>query len=141
MRTFVIIGCGKTKQPAGWRGPIVDLYTGPLYLSRLAAARALGGPHFILSAVHHLTPPDRKVEPYNFVISEMSALGRRRWAESVAQSLIRRGASRVIALASAAYVLPWRTIVEREGVVVETPLAGLGIGEQRAKCAEIVRAA
>lgn len=145
MSTLVLLGCGKEKRPEGWRGPIVDLYTGPLYSSRLAAARALGGPHLIVSAFHHARRPNFVVTPYDRTMGDLCKEMRACYASAVATLVVavadELGTDRVTCLLSADYIAPWRERVERYGLIVETPLAGLGLGEQRAKCAEIVRAA
>lgn len=51
MTPFVVIGCGKTKRALapGEQCRAIDLYTGPLFLARLAHARALGGPQDVVA--------------------------------------------------------------------------------------------
>lgn len=138
MNRIVLVGCGKAKRADGWRGPIVDLYTGPLYTARLAAARAMGGAFFILSALHGIKRPDVTVRPYDLAMSDLSGASRRAWGDLVAWNLIDFDRTVVVALASADYIDPWRARAERAGIRIETPLAGLGIGDQRKRCAEIV---
>ena len=143
MSGLILLGCGKEKRPAPWCGPIVDLYTGSLYISRLAAARALGGPHLIVSAFHFARRPSYQVTPYDRTMADLCKEMRACYASAVASMVMKVadeiGTDTVVCLLSADYIAPWRERVENYGLTVETPLAGLGMGEQRGRCAEIVR--
>ncbi|MCZ7679796.1 MAG: hypothetical protein M5U28_13945 [Sandaracinaceae bacterium] len=127
--------------------PIVELYTGPLYQLRLAYARRLGGPHLILSAFYGAQPPAFQAVPYERSLADMSKCEpARRWYDDVVRTSILRATSpgdRVVALASRPYVEGWAAAVRRAGRVVETPLAGMGMGQQlrwlRARLAETPR--
>lgn len=114
--------------------PIVELYTGPLYQLRLAYARRLGGPHLILSAVYGAQPPEFEAVPYERSLADTPRGDpMRRWYDDVVRTSILRTTSpgdRVVALASRPYVEGWATALRRAGRVVETPLAGMGMGQQ-----------
>ena len=136
MSAVVIIGCGKAKRDCV--SPAVDLYTGPLYRDRLAWARALGGPHAILSAKHGLITPETVIEPYDEMLTpdRKDALRdavRERFCELFGQP------DRVIVLASVAYVglLPG-ALAGPSAWRFERPLAGMSIGQQRATCRHAV---
>jgi hypothetical protein len=132
---LVIIGCGarKTSHPA----PAAKLYTGSYFTACLSAARALAPDDrvFILSAKHGLLPADGQIPiaPYDLKMNDPG---------SVTPAEVRYQAARrnllgrpVTALCSARYADVCRKIWED----VDTPLAGLGIGDQRHVLAEIRR--
>ena len=143
MSGLILLGCGKEKRPAPWCGPIVDLYTGSLYISRLAAARS-GTPRRS-GAGHqgHARRPSYQVTPYDRTMADLCKEMRACYASAVASMVMKVadeiGTDTVVCLLSADYIAPWRERVENYGLTVETPLAGLGMGEQRGRCAEIVR--
>lgn len=111
-----------------------ELYTGNLYRARLAYARALGGPDFILSAFFGCRRANfRGAFPYDRVLDaktskEERALFRSRALRAVLEETV--PGEEVIVLASAAYCEGWTVDLAREGRVVETPLRGLQMGEQ-----------
>lgn len=136
--THVLLGCGKNKsieRGGGWV-PIVDLYNGNHYRARLEYARALGGPHWILSAFHGLRRPDFEASWYDRTATEVNACGewRRAWNGATASGVIQgsKPGDTIIVLAGAEYVKHWRGRVEEAGRLVKTPLAGMGIGQQLA---------
>lgn len=124
--------------------PLVDLYIGPLYRLRLEYARRLGGPHLIVSAFYGARRPDYPSVPYNRPLAEVPRRDPvRRWYDEVVRSAVLRhteSGDRVVALASRPYVEGWAGEVRRAGRIVETPLAGMGMGQQlrwlRARLAE-----
>lgn len=139
----VILGCGKTKSlPPDWiaRGMssvrLVDLYTGNHYRARLAYARQLGGPHWILSAFHGLRRPTWASGWYDRTAADVNACKewRRAWNSAVALSVLEdtKAGDTVVVLAGSEYWKHWRSRVEDAGRVVETPLEGMGIGQQLA---------
>jgi hypothetical protein len=132
---LVIIGCGarKTSRPA----PAAKLYTGRYFTACLDAARALVPDDriFILSAKHGLLPADGQIPiaPYDLKMNDPG---------SVTPAEVRYQAARrnllgrpVLALCSARYANVCRKVWED----VDTPLAGLGIGQQLHVLAEIQR--
>lgn len=127
---IVLLGCGKRKQPAEWRGPLVDLYTGTYYAARLAVARRLGGPHWILSAFHGPRRPSYPAHPYERTLDRDETW---RWySAAVRRTLLAdtREGDTVLVLAGRRYWSGWRRDLEREGREVLTPLDGIGIGDQ-----------
>lgn len=143
----VILGCGKAKRDVA--SAAVELYVGPLYRDRLALARALGGPHAILSAKHGLISPDTVIEPYD---ATLTPWGRRDPIDSDVDDTcsLRRLVhaqfhalfptyAKVTVLASTPYagLLPG-CIAGPNAWRFERPLSGLGVGAQRARCRELV---
>ena len=146
----VLVGCGKAK--ADRESAARSLYTGHLFRASWeyasAVAEAEGGRRFILSAKHHLLSPWTWVEPYDLALADLSADERRAWGVVVASQIsnvvpLRRGSRRlprIIAFAGRAYVdAVQHGLDDRLGagaLVVEAPMAGLGIGQRRAWLAE-----
>lgn len=142
---FVVIGCGaaKRKLAAGETCAAVDLYTGPLFLSRLAYARALGGPHAIVSARHGVVAPDAQLAPYEHDLRAQSKRERVAWSDRVAHHLAALcPADRpIVALVSGPYASPLRALAgwhrDRTPRAVTIAADGLALGEQRAELARL----
>lgn len=133
MTPFVVIGCGKTKRELapGEQCRAIDLYTGPFFLARLAHARALGGPHAILSAAYHLLETDRFVGSYEADLRKRGRREREHWEDVVAGQAASRAApgQRIVVLASgpyAAFAAALRHRFKRDVVVLGE---GMQIGE------------
>lgn len=130
MTPFVVIGCGKTKRALapGERCRAVDLYTGPLFLARLAHARALGGPHLILSAAYHVLTPDSEVTSYESDLRRRTKRERKHWSSTVARMVAARAApaQRIVVLASGPYSAFASHLQDREVIVLGE---GMQIGE------------
>jgi hypothetical protein len=128
---FVVIGCGQAKQAEACSAN--DMYTGQHFRACLATARAIV-PLLsvrILSARYGLLRLDDWIEPYDLTIGQPGAVD----AETVAKQLARHGMAgkRVTALCGEAYA----DLLRQAGAEIETPLAGLGIGQQRHMLAEM----
>lgn len=145
-RTIVVLGCGKAKRREvadvvtldrgpvpSWREfPIVDLYVGNLYTARLAYAKQLGGPHWIVSGFHGIRRPDYVVGPYERDLASMRSDELRAWQgqQEFGALQIAEPGDRVVVLASAPYAGKWCAALARSGCTVDLPLAGMQIGEQ-----------
>lgn len=81
---------------------------------------------FILSAKYGLLAPDTMIESYNLTLNTMSAPARREWAARVREQLAPHAGARFVVLAGERYC------AALDGLDVERPLRGLGIGEQLA---------
>ena len=114
--------------------PLVELYTGRLYRLRLDYARRLGGPHLIVSAFYGARRPDYEGVPYERPLARLPRRDPvRQWYDAVVRSTVlsrTRPGDRVVVLASRPYVEGWATEVRTAGRLVETPLAGMGMGQQ-----------
>lgn len=126
-RSFRIVRLGRAF-------PLIDLYTGPLYSLRLAYARRLGGPHLIVSAFYGARSPDYPGVPYERSLARLPRRDPTRlWYDDVVRTAVlshTRSGDRVIALASRPYVEGWAHEVHSADRTVETPLAGMGMGQQ-----------
>ena len=136
---FVILGCGAEKRALapGASCPAVDLYTGPLYRDRLAYARALGGPHLILSGLYGALSPDEPIAAYDFDLSKQSRDVQKTWTDGAERVLRRRIPPHqpVVALVAGPYAAPLSWLGER----LTVPARGMQVGGQRAELRRLTR--
>jgi len=108
-----------------------DLYCSDWFRKARTYVESTGAPWFILSAKHLLLCPDDVVEPYNLSLKMLFPHERERWDHQivwlVGRMMKRLGASKVVALAGEDYRAPLL-----QHFPVEVPMAGLGIGQQKA---------
>lgn len=130
---LVIIGCGAAKLPAP--APAAELYTGQHFRLCLATALTLAPRNRvgILSAWYGLLALDEVIAPYDLTIGQPGAIGVERLAEQAADRQLTSWP--VVALCSRRYADLLRAVWSD----VTAPLAGLGIGYQRAELARICR--
>lgn len=134
---LVVIGCvaKKKAEPA----PAKDLYLSTLFAMRRKYAEASGCPWAIVSANYRkIIAPDEIVEPYDRAMSQLKRDELDFWAIDGGFSFwcvfgeLSRGCV-VEVHAGAAYVEALRSaLCRRFGATIETPLAGVGIGNQLA---------
>lgn len=143
--SLIIAGCGKAKADTS-SGPVParQLYVGGLAAPRIAhvasRAEALGVPWRILSARHGLMAPDALVASYNVTFASMRATERRAFAKRLARELAwmrwthQANFARVELHAGALYGEVLALALDLAGIraAIERPLAGKGLGEQRA---------
>jgi len=131
---IALIACSKQKlaHPA----PARDWYAASA-LFRLA--RAYAEQHadawLVLSAQHGLVTPERVIEPYNHTMREKSSVSRGIWAGIVLRDIqmaVPDPRTTVVFLAGYRYREHLEWLLRTAGYSVETPLAGLGIGQQMA---------
>ena len=133
---IVLVGCVKTKRAA--RSAARDLYSSPLWRCRRAYAESLGVPWYILSALHGLLDPDRRIDPYELALADLRTRAQRAWSARVLAQLKRRVPSmrdKMIEIhAGATYIDHGLEEGLRDaGAAVHRPLAGIaGIGHQQA---------
>jgi hypothetical protein len=143
--TVYLVACGATK--ADHAAPARDLYRGDLFKrarryveaigARTVATFKDGAPTWaILSAKHGLLEPETIVSPYDERLPS-DWLRRRAWAGRVAQALGVAAGDRVVFLAGRDYRDELWSMLTRAGVACSAPLAGLGIGHQRQRLAEL----
>jgi hypothetical protein len=129
----VVIPCSgqKKTEPA----PAGELYLGGYHRACRATADALtanGGTVLVLSARYGLATLDRVLEPYDVTFGDRDAVGSL-LLEAQARKLGIDRARDVTVLAGAAYVDAARAVWP----YASAPLAGLGIGRQRQRLAEL----
>ncbi len=133
---IVLVGCVKTKRRV--RSLAKDLYSSPLWRYRRAYAECLGVPWYILSALHGLLDPDRRIDAYELALTDLRAKARRAWSARVLADLKRRVPSmrdKLIEIhAGATYIDHGLEAGLRDsGAAVHRPLAGIaGIARQQA---------
>lgn len=132
MTTITLVACVSKKldHPA----PAANLYISPWFVKARRYAELTSDLWFILSAKYGLLNPDQIIEPYEQTLNQMTRDQRQDWANSVFWPLMTAvgGAEgKIIFLAGQKY----RSYLARwlDGrFTIETPLAGLGIGQQLA---------
>lgn len=128
---IAVVACGAAK--VSHQARACDLYTGQHFTLSKRAAGAVAERWFILSAKHGLICPFRRIDPYNVTLSGPGAVTAARVREQ-ARELGLEGET-VVALAGRAYADLLAGVFGN----VRRPLAGLGIGQQRAVLARICR--
>jgi len=134
-----LVACSKAK--ASRPAPARELYQGRLFGLAAAYAEQTCDNWYILSAKHGLVHPGSILEPYDVSLHDMDTGKRRRWADDILNTL--RSAGYLPSTRHRSLCLPpstsWVVLAGRRyreflipGLTgdVETPLAGLGIGEQ-----------
>jgi hypothetical protein len=132
MSTIYLVACSAGKLPHA--APAADLYTGQSFKLASALAKLRADRWAILSAKHGLVEPDAVIEPYDYALRDASLEKRRAWGARVSAALHARGyrAEKAVILAPRAYVVPILadTLGSNMFDTIETPLRGLGIGQQ-----------
>lgn len=127
-----LVACGSSKLDHA--APARELYTGDLFQKARAYVEARGARWFILSAVHGLVDPLAVLEPYDCWIGAQDRAWRDDWGQRIAAQLERHErrawpfSAPIVALAGKDYREP----LERAGIELRAPMAGLAIGLQKA---------
>lgn len=110
-----------------------DLYRSDWFVKARAYVEATGTRWFILSAEHGLLRPGQRIEPYDTSLTTMTPAQRATWASQVIAQLRRaidpRHTGAIVFLAGERYR---EHLVQFAGARAQVPMAGLGIGEQKA---------
>lgn len=87
---------------------------------------------FILSAQHHLVPPDEVIAPYDLTLNRMRSADRAQWAATVLEQLspYLPATDEVIFLAGSRYRKHLEGAIRDRGIDVKIPMTGLSIGRQ-----------
>lgn len=133
--TVYLVACVAQKVAHACRAE--DLYRSDWFLKARAYVRGQGVPWYILSAKHGLVAPECVIEPYNMTLAHMPIGQRRDWGARVAVQLdqLIEPSAPVVMLAGRLYRDPLTTWA---GDRVSVPMAGLGIGQQKAWLAHAV---
>lgn len=124
-----LVACVSQKAPH--RARARDLYCSDWFKKARAYVTAQGGRWFILSAQYGLVTPTQHIEPYDLTLGDLTAAERRSWGAGVAGQLAVAIGARtpVVFLAGRHYRDPLSNWAGKRATV---PMAGLGIGEQKA---------
>ncbi len=114
-----------------------DLYRSDWFLKARAYVDAQRTPWFILSALHGLVAPDAVIEPYDVALATMTRAERNAWGARVTDQLAKLVAptAPVVILAGRRYRDP---LTAWAGDRATVPMAGMGIGQQKAWLANAV---
>ena len=132
MKTLALVACASRKRTVP--APAADLYVSDLFRKARAHAERNSDAWFVLSAQHGLVEPGAVLEPYDVTLNGVGVSERASWADRVwnrLEPLVEQGDT-VIFLAGARYREGLVARLEAQGVRVEVPMEGLGIGEQLA---------
>ena len=135
---IALVACSKTK----FYAPVAaqEMYLGALFQAARSYAQREAAVWLILSARYGVLHPEQIIQPYDDTLTRWSREQRRAWTARVLHALpdaLDRGASPAqrateltwLLLAGRAYTEYLRPYLEGR---IETPLAGLGIGQQLA---------
>ena len=132
MKKVGLVGCVKTKRPHP--APARDLYISDLFQKRRHYVERCYDSWLVLSAKHHVVPPDTMLEPYDETLKKKTAAERRQWATRVFEQLKARfpNPSECVFYfhAGREYQEELIHLFERHGYRWQNPLQGLGIGKQ-----------
>ena len=135
MKKVTLIACCKEKenQPL----PAWLLYRSDLFSKSLAYANESGSDAvYILSAKYGLVDANRTIAPYDETLNDMNKAERTEWANKVLRQLLRDldglGGVEIQVLAGRNYRDHLCSIFDYAGVPYSVPMAGLGIGQQKA---------
>jgi cytoplasmic iron level regulating protein YaaA (DUF328/UPF0246 family) len=128
MARIGLIACSASKLTE--IAPAAELYTGDVFIKSREYVEATCNAYMILSAMWGAVRPDGLLAPYELYLPAQPKAARDWWNERVIDQLQTHldPEDTLVVLAGAAY----RAWVPRSPWGVETPLAGLGIGEQKA---------
>ncbi len=154
LNRLMLIGCSKTKKAVdfdprtGGRVVPEQLYGSQLFSRRVDYAKSRGLRWAVLSARYGVWFPRIELKPYDQTFADMEAAEIAAWHVGCAQRLmeemwepfhmklhdgpLKPSELTVEIHAGADYCHPLAEILQAVGIVVELPLAGLGIGEQLA---------
>src|SRR4051812_175586 len=126
MRIALVACCGAKLPHAA---PAAELYSSALFKKAAAYAGTFDS-WYILSAKYGLVRPQDVIEPYDCTLLKMSKSDRLAWGKNVKQQMIEAeiADAEFVGLAGAKYIEP----LVHAGLTVETPMKGLGIGQQLA---------
>lgn len=133
-----LVSCVGGKGPHA--APARDLYQSDWFRKARDYVEATGRPWYILSALHGLIRPGRIVEPYDYTWTKSDPtdpddrIRRQTWSRITASNLrdCAPENARLVVLAGGDYREFLVPALQRRGFAVEVPMAGLGIGAQKA---------
>jgi hypothetical protein len=130
MSRICLISCASSKLPRETKAK--ELYTSPLFQYGRKVAERDYDRWFILSALHGLVDPEKRITPYNETLSNQSALERESWAANVLKDLLPKlqSGDTITFLAGDNYRNYLSAALTSKGFKCNAPLEGLGLGQQ-----------
>jgi len=129
---FLVAGDGNKHVSAS---PAGDMYRSTLFRLASDYVEKRGDTWFILSAHHWLLDPSFTIWPYDLSLeSDYSVADRVEWAEEIVRQIVRFYDAKdfkIVILAGRLYREHLVGILQKIGFLVETPLAGLEVGQQK----------
>lgn len=123
-----LISCGKEKLSSA--APAQDMYQGDLFKKAWAYAEATYDQCYILSAKYGLLEPNQIIESYDLTLKDMDRKARREWADKIYEQIKKRCVLDNVFYIHAGKL--YREYLELYLGLVQVPLEGLGIGQQKA---------
>jgi hypothetical protein len=124
---IALVACCRSKLE--YAALAAELYTSTLFRKAAAYARTFDA-WYILSAKYGLVRPQDVIEPYDVTLLKMPKADRLTWGQKVKQQMTEAGIAdaQFVGLAGARYIEP----LVLAGLTLETPMKGMGIGQQLA---------
>lgn len=134
-KKIILIACGKLKQSR--KSNVRDLYISTLFKLNLKYAEKLKPDGiYVLSAKHGLLPLNKKIQPYNQTLNEMSVAEIKSWSEKVLREI-----RRVSDMEKTKYIflagIKYRHHLLPHMKDYKIPLKNLRIGEQLKKLKDL----
>ena len=130
MAKIVILSCTKSK--TDHRAPAQELYSAsPMFKKTLEYGKSLEPDKmFILSALHHLVPLNKELDPYDKTLKEIPKDEKEKWGEETMKQMKSAGLDlskdKFIFLTGSEYLKPFRNYITN----LETPMEGRRLGER-----------
>ncbi len=136
---LVVLGCGKKKcdMAAGGKTEAGNLYIGSLFSARRDFAQAQPRPWAIVSALHGMLAPGKKIESYDRTMGDMTPAQRKAWQKQVREWATdyfggdTKGKT-IEVHAGEEYVKAMNEALKGLGIKLTTPMKGKGVGKQMA---------
>jgi hypothetical protein len=126
---IALISCTKLKQTGSCQAQNMYLPS-PLFKKASTYIKNNYNTWFILSAKYGLLEPDRIIEPYNVTLNAFSKKELTEWSEKVYQELLKYSITKIDFFAGNKYRSKLIPLLEKDGIICNIPLQGLGIGQQ-----------
>lgn len=126
--TIVLVACAKKKLKVEAKAR--DLYTSALFKKARGYAERNGDQWFILSALHGLVDPEKRLRPYNVTLRNYGKRERELWALGrvlPALTTVAPAGSKIIVLAGRAYFENLEPELLRRGFEVVIPMRGMDL--------------
>ncbi|KAF6630646.1 hypothetical protein H6F38_14560 [Paenibacillus sp. EKM208P] len=131
-RSIALISCGKNK--SSQKAQAKDLYIGDLFKKARKYSEKVHSEFYILSALHELVQPEKLLEPYNYTLNDLNKQEIVSWSHNVykqIKDIIKEGEEvEIYIYAGDKYRKFLVPLLEADGLKVNIPLKGLGIGRQ-----------